>query len=70
MKLRFLLTILFVLLLSSPLFAFTGREIMEKNDALPEAETAISELQMLKAYQRSLRMVKTSCSYLLQNRQR
>ena len=47
MKLRFLLTILFVLLLSSPLFALTGREILEKNDALPEAETAISEVQML-----------------------
>jgi outer membrane lipoprotein-sorting protein len=47
MKLRFLLTIFFVLLLSSPLFALTGREIMEKNDALPEAKTTASEVLML-----------------------
>ncbi|HOO91631.1 MAG TPA: outer membrane lipoprotein-sorting protein [Syntrophales bacterium] len=47
MKPRFLLMILFVLFLANPLFALTGREIMEKNDALPEAETAVSEIQML-----------------------
>jgi len=46
MKLRFLLTILFVLLLSNPLFALTGREIMEKNDALLEAKTAVSDVLM------------------------
>ncbi|MBW2558630.1 MAG: outer membrane lipoprotein-sorting protein [Deltaproteobacteria bacterium] len=46
MKLRFLLTILFVLFLSTPLFALTGREIMEKNDALPEAKTAVSDVLM------------------------
>ena len=46
MKARFLLTILFVLLLSNPLFALTGREIMEKNDALPDAETAVSDVLM------------------------
>ena len=46
MKLRFFLTILFVLLLSNPLFALTGREIMEKNDALPEAKTAVSDVLM------------------------
>ncbi|MBW2594780.1 MAG: outer membrane lipoprotein-sorting protein [Deltaproteobacteria bacterium] len=46
MKLRLLLTILFVLLLSNPLFALTGREIMEKNDALPEAKTAVSDVLM------------------------
>ncbi|MDO9515708.1 MAG: outer membrane lipoprotein-sorting protein [Syntrophales bacterium] len=46
MKLRFFLAILFVLLLSNPLFALTGREIMEKNDALPEAKTAVSDVLM------------------------
>jgi len=46
MKLRFLLAILFVLFLSTPLFALTGREIMEKNDALPEADTAVSDVLM------------------------
>lgn len=47
MKLRFFLAILFVLLLSTPLFALTGREIMEKNEALPEANTAVSTVLML-----------------------
>lgn len=47
MKLRFLLAILLVLLLSTPLFALTGREIMERNDALPEADTAVSSVLML-----------------------
>ena len=46
MKLRFFLTIVFVLLLSNPVFALTGREIMEKNDALPEAKTAVSDVLM------------------------
>lgn len=46
MKLRFSLAVLLVLLLSSPLFALTGREIMEKNDALPEATTAVSDVLM------------------------
>jgi len=47
MKTRVFLTIFFVLLLSNPLFALTGREIMEKNDALPEAKTAMSDVLML-----------------------
>jgi len=47
MKLRFFLGILFVLFLSTPLFALTGREIMEKNDALPEADTTVSNVLML-----------------------
>ncbi len=46
MKIRFFLTILFVLILSNPVFALTGREIMEKNDALPEAKTAVSDVLM------------------------
>ena len=46
MKLRFFLAILLVLFLSTPLFALTGREIMEKNDALPEAKTAVSDVLM------------------------
>ena len=46
MKTRFFLTILFVLFFSNPLFALTGREIMEKNDALPEAKTAVSDVLM------------------------
>ncbi|MDD5724355.1 MAG: outer membrane lipoprotein-sorting protein [Syntrophales bacterium] len=46
MKPRFLLAILFVLLFSTPLFALTGREIMEKNDALPEAKTTVSDVLM------------------------
>jgi len=47
MKLRFLFTIILVLFLSTPIYALTGREIMEKNDALPEADTALSTVLML-----------------------
>ena len=47
MKPRFLFTIILVLFLSTPLYALTGREIMEKNDALPEADTALSTVLML-----------------------
>ncbi|RJP79463.1 MAG: outer membrane lipoprotein-sorting protein [Desulfobacteraceae bacterium] len=36
-----------MLLLTSTAFALTGREIMEKNDALPEAKTAVSQVLML-----------------------
>lgn len=39
--------IICVLFLSTPVFALTGREIMEKNDALPEADTAVSTVLML-----------------------
>ena len=46
MKTKFFLTIFLVLFLSNPLFALTGREIMEKNDALPEPETTISSTLM------------------------
>ena len=47
MKLRYVLTIILVLSLSTPLHALTGREIMEKNDALREADTALSTVLML-----------------------
>ncbi len=46
MKTRFFLTIFLVFFLTQPLFALTGREIMEKNDALPEAKTAVSDVLM------------------------
>jgi len=36
-----------MLLLTSNAFALDGREIMEKNDALPEAKTAVSQVLML-----------------------
>ena len=36
-----------MLLLTSSAFALDGREIMEKNDALPEAKTAVSQVLML-----------------------
>ena len=36
-----------ILLITSSAFALTGREIMEKNDALPEAKTADSQVLML-----------------------
>ena len=46
MKSRFFLTIFLVFFLAQPLFALTGREIMEKNDALPESKTAVSSVLM------------------------
>jgi len=46
MKLTFVLTIMFVFFLSTPLFALTGRDIMEKNEALPEATTSVSSVLM------------------------
>jgi len=47
MKTKFFLIIFLVLFLTNPLFALTGREVMEKNDALPEAKTAVSSVSML-----------------------
>jgi len=35
------------LFLSTPVFALTGRDIMEKNEALPEADTTVSTVLML-----------------------
>ncbi|MCK4534750.1 MAG: outer membrane lipoprotein-sorting protein [Syntrophobacterales bacterium] len=46
MKARFFLTIFLVLFLVQPLFALTGRDVMEKNDALPESKTAVSSVLM------------------------
>ncbi|MEA2014392.1 MAG: outer membrane lipoprotein-sorting protein, partial [Thermodesulfobacteriota bacterium] len=46
MKPKFFLTIFLVFFLTNPLFALTGREIMEKNDALPEATTSVSSVSM------------------------
>ncbi len=42
MKVRVLLSIVIVMFLCQSVFALTGREIMEKSDALPEPETAES----------------------------
>ena len=42
----FLICFMFMLTAQS-LYAFTGREIMEKSDALPEPQTAMSKLLML-----------------------
>ncbi len=46
MKSRFFLTIFLVFFLAQPLFALTGREVMEKNEALPESKTAVSSVLM------------------------
>ncbi len=46
MKAKFLLLILFLFFISTPLFALTGRAVMEKNDALPAASTASTDILM------------------------
>jgi outer membrane lipoprotein-sorting protein len=46
MKVRVLLSIVIVMFLCQSVFALTGREIMEKSDALPEPETAESSALM------------------------
>lgn len=46
MKLR-IASILFILLLAGQAAAMTGREIMEKSDALPDPDTAISKIKMV-----------------------
>ncbi len=46
MKGKILITSLLVLVFSLPAFAMTGREIMEKSDNLPEADTAMSKMIM------------------------
>jgi len=47
MKSRFFLTIFLVFFLAQPLFALTGREVIEKNDALTESKTAVGSVSML-----------------------
>lgn len=47
MKCKILLVCFMAILIAQPLFALTGREIMEKSDALPEPRTAMSRLLML-----------------------
>ncbi|MBW2630506.1 MAG: outer membrane lipoprotein-sorting protein [Deltaproteobacteria bacterium] len=46
MKTKFFLTIFLVFFLAQPLFALTGRDVMEKNDALPESKTVVSSVLM------------------------
>ena len=46
MKVRVLLSIFIVIFLCQPSFALTGKEIMEKSDALPEPQTAESSALM------------------------
>jgi outer membrane lipoprotein-sorting protein len=46
MKCKVYLICLLTILNASSLYAFTGREIMEKSDALPEPRTAMSKLLM------------------------
>ncbi len=47
MKVKIVLSCLLILLLSLPVYALTGREIMEKSDALPQPNTAKSKILML-----------------------
>ncbi len=47
MKCKILLVCFMAILIAQPLFAQTGREIMEKSDALPEPQTAMSRLLMM-----------------------
>jgi len=47
MKVKIVFTCLLVLMMCQPLYAMTGREIMEKSDALPEPDTAKSKILML-----------------------
>ncbi|MGM0403362.1 MAG: outer membrane lipoprotein-sorting protein [Thermodesulfobacteriota bacterium] len=47
MKCKIMLICFMAMLIAQPLFAQTGREIMEKSDALPEPQTAMSRLLML-----------------------
>jgi len=46
MKRKALLLILCIALQATPLFALTGKEVMERNDTLPEPETAVSTVAM------------------------
>lgn len=46
MRVKILITSALILMLSIPAFALTGREIMEKTDNLPEADTAMSKMVM------------------------
>lgn len=46
MKTRCLMAALFIFFLANPLFALTGREVMEKNDALPKPETTVTSVLM------------------------
>jgi hypothetical protein len=46
MKVRLLLSIVIVMFLCQSVFALTGREIMDKSDALPEPQTAESSALM------------------------
>ncbi|MBW2637276.1 MAG: outer membrane lipoprotein-sorting protein [Deltaproteobacteria bacterium] len=46
MKVRVLLSIVIVMFLCQSVFALTGREIMDKSDALPEPQTAVSSALM------------------------
>ena len=47
MKVKIGLACLLVLMMSLPLYAMTGREIMEKSDALTQPDTAKSKILML-----------------------
>ncbi len=47
MKFKILLLCIMVILIAAPVYALTGRDLMEKSDALPEPQTAMSRLLML-----------------------
>ncbi len=47
MKGRIFVVCMMIFLFCQPLYALTGREIMEKSDALPEPNTALSKILML-----------------------
>ncbi len=46
MKGRIFVSCMMIFLFCQPLYALTGREIMEKSDALPEPDTALSKILM------------------------
>lgn len=47
MKIKMLLVCFIIVFFAQPLYALTGREVMEKSDALPEPQTAMSKILML-----------------------
>lgn len=47
MKIKSLFICFLIVMIAQPLYALTGREIMEKSDALPEPQTALSKILML-----------------------
>jgi len=46
MKMKILIVSALILMMSLPVFAMSGREIMEKSDELPEADSAMSKMIM------------------------